>query len=180
MEHLYFIRHGQSVANSEKIIADAFSPLTPTGISQAAETAVLLKPLNIALIFSSPLLRARQTAETVADVIGLDKSKITVIDDLRERGLGELENKPKTQESRWYFDTSEGYGIETHEELYERMKKALNEIRVLSKITSNILISGHSISGDMLRLITDNKSDFSRLADYELTKNAGYFELNVK
>jgi len=47
MEHLYFIRHGQSVANSEKIIADAFSPLTPTGISQAAETAVLLKPLNI-------------------------------------------------------------------------------------------------------------------------------------
>lgn len=179
MKHFYFVRHGQSVANAEKLIADANSPLAPLGILQVKETTKILKSLNIDLIISSPMIRAIQTAETIADSIGYDKSNILIVDELRERGLGDLENKPKTQNSRWYFDTAESYGMETHQALYERMKKAINRIEDLAKDSKNILLSGHSISGDMLRLVSDKKTDFSHLANYELTENAGYFELNI-
>lgn len=179
MKRYYFIRHGQSQANSEKVIAQASSPITPLGISQIKEVALKLARLNIDLIISSPMTRAMQTAETIAESIGYDKSKIVTINELRERGLGELEGNPKSQESRWYFDTPSGYGIETHIELYNRTKTALQEIITMGKNYSNILIVGHSISGDMLQLITDNKTDFSLLADYELTQNAGFFKLNL-
>lgn len=179
IKHFYFIRHGQSQANSEKTIAQASSPITSLGISQAKEVAFKLARLNIDLIVSSPMTRAIQTAETIAESIGYGKSKIVTINELRERGLGELEGNPKGRESRWYFDTPNGYGIETHVELYDRIKIALQKIIILGKNYSNILIVGHSISGDMLRLITDNKTDFSLLADYELTQNAEFFELNL-
>ncbi|MDP1706272.1 MAG: histidine phosphatase family protein [bacterium] len=180
MDHLYFVRHGQSVANANKIIADADSLLTQLGLSQAKEAAGLLKSLDIDLIISSPMTRAKETAEVIAESIGYDKSKILTIDDLKERGLGDLENEPKNQESRWYFDTANGLGMETHQELCFRMKRVLTYVLETYRDYSNILISGHSISGDMLRLISDNKSDFTLLADYELTKNAGYFELNIQ
>lgn len=179
MKRLYFVRHGQSQANLEKLIANFDSRLTLLGISQAKDTANKLIGLGIDKIFSSPMPRAQKTAETIADSIGFDKSEIVVIDDLKERGLGELEGKPKGQESRWYFDTSEGYGIETHKDLQFRMLKALKQIESLCSDSDNALVVGHSISGDMLRFITDKKSDFSSLADYELTPNAGFFELNI-
>lgn len=179
MNHLYFVRHGQSQANLEKNIATFDSPLTEIGISQAKDTAKKLIGFKIDTIFSSPMLRAKQTAEAIAESLGFDKSNIVVVEELKERGLGELEENPKGQDSRWYFDTAEGYQIETHLELLARMKRALKQIESLSVNSKNVLIVGHSISGDMLRFITDKKSDFSSLADYELTPNAGYFELNV-
>ena len=179
MKHLYFIRHGQSQANLDKIIATPDSPLTALGVSQAKETANRLLSFSIDKIFSSPMARAKQTAEVIADSMGFDKSKIVTINELRERGFGELEGKPKDYESRWYFDTSDGFGIETHQELYGRMKNALKRIKELNTDSSNVLIVGHSVSGDMLRFVADKKQDFSSLADYELTPNAGLFELKV-
>ena len=179
MKHLYFIRHGQSQANLDKIIATPDSPLTALGVSQAKETANRLLSFSIDKIFSSPMPRARQTAEVIADSIGFDKSKIVTMNELRERGFGELEGKSKDHESRWYFDIPDGLGIETHNELHGRMKNALNQIMDMSTNSSNILIIGHSVSGDMLRFIADKKLNFSALADYELTPNAGFFELKV-
>ena len=125
------------------------------------------------------MLRARQTAEAIAESLGFDESSIVVVDELKERSLGELEGKSKTHESRWYFDTPDGYGMETHTELYERVKVALSKIESMSINSENVLIVGHSISGDMMRFVTDKKSDFSFLVDYELTPNAGFFELKI-
>jgi broad specificity phosphatase PhoE len=114
-QHFYFIRHGQSVANSQRVIAGPDSPLSALGISQAKEAAELLRSKNIDLIISSPMTRTMQTAEIIAEFINYEKSKIVVINELAERGFGDLANQPKTHEGIWYFATPEGFNMETHQ-----------------------------------------------------------------
>jgi phosphohistidine phosphatase len=63
---LYLIRHAEAVSMDEGHIAeDADRPLTPTGHEQAQALAAGLqrRGVHLDLVLSSPLLRARQTAE---------------------------------------------------------------------------------------------------------------------
>lgn len=87
---LYLVRHGESVSNFKNIfIGRSVDPeLTEKGIDQARSLAKSLKHKKISAIFSSTLLRARQTAQIVADEIGL---QVTHTDDLIEVGLGRLD-----------------------------------------------------------------------------------------
>jgi broad specificity phosphatase PhoE len=68
MTTLYLLRHGQSEAN----LLHEFSntgwkhPLTPLGVQQAQALAVRLAGAGIERIFTSPLMRAVQTAEILA------------------------------------------------------------------------------------------------------------------
>ena len=97
---IIFVRHGQSVANKEGIIADKTYPLKEDGLLQIKETAnELLKDIEkIDLIISSPYIRAVQTAEVFADECN-NHPEIIMCESLRERGLSELEGKPKTYDS---------------------------------------------------------------------------------
>lgn len=70
---LYFLRHG--IAKD----ADAFTPdarreLTEAGIANTRQAAQVIKTLGVApgCIYSSPLTRAHQTAEIVAQVLGVE------------------------------------------------------------------------------------------------------------
>ncbi|MEI6710902.1 MAG: phosphoglycerate mutase family protein [bacterium] len=71
---LYFLRHGQTLANLNGNFAGQKdnSPLTDLGIQQAKDAAKAWKQQNIQLdkIVSSPLIRARKTAEIFAEGIG--------------------------------------------------------------------------------------------------------------
>ena len=62
---LYFARHGESEANTLRVISNRESRfgLTTTGKQQAAILADGLKDIPITAIFSSPILRARETAQ---------------------------------------------------------------------------------------------------------------------
>jgi broad specificity phosphatase PhoE len=77
---IHFVRHGE-VFNPGQIYYGR-SPrfgLSPTGLLQAEKTAQALEPLNISLIFSSPLLRARQTAQVIHSIIGGKAVKISTL-----------------------------------------------------------------------------------------------------
>lgn len=65
---LYLLRHGVSESNDKNIFAarKIDLPLTPTGIQQADAQASALKNVGFDKIYTSPLLRAKQTAEIVA------------------------------------------------------------------------------------------------------------------
>lgn len=74
MKSLYFIRHGQSLANTgAKSMPDQEIPLTDLGISQARHLLKNWQKLNItpSHIYHSPLLRAKQTAIIVNQGFGL-------------------------------------------------------------------------------------------------------------
>jgi phosphohistidine phosphatase len=73
---LYLLRHGIAVERGTRGFEDDFSrPLTPKGRRQLRKTAGAFKKLGrkFDLILSSPLLRAKQTAEIVATELHLRK-----------------------------------------------------------------------------------------------------------
>jgi phosphohistidine phosphatase len=66
---LFLLRHGLAVERGTRGFEDdAMRPLTPKGRRQSRKTAAAVKKLesDFDLILSSPLLRAKQTAEIVA------------------------------------------------------------------------------------------------------------------
>lgn len=73
---LYLLRHGDAADQSDSRYAtDAARPLTPKGIKRTRQLANGLRQMDITfdVIFSSPLVRARQTAEIVARSLKLEK-----------------------------------------------------------------------------------------------------------
>lgn len=87
---IYLVRHGQSQWNVENLMQGKTSgvPLTKTGIKQARLLGEKLAPVPLAAIFSSDLLRARQTAQIVAF-----RRRLAVVTTkaLRERSFGDYE-----------------------------------------------------------------------------------------
>ena len=89
---IFIVRHGESYSNVQgRVISTTDLPLTERGIKQSKATHAYLKkiiyPDAVHHVFSSPLMRAKQTA---AIVCGPDMI-ITECDDLREMNLGLLE-----------------------------------------------------------------------------------------
>ena len=94
MIDVYFIRHGESQANADGVIAGSLdSPLTSRGVQQAHDAAkgVLVDGIRFDTIISSSLSRAHNTARIIARTVGYSLSEIIVIDELREKGAGSFE-----------------------------------------------------------------------------------------
>lgn len=69
---LILVRHGRTALNAEgRLRGHLDPPLDEVGHIQAATVAAVLAPLQPSRILSSPLLRARQTAEAIAGLVGL-------------------------------------------------------------------------------------------------------------
>src|SRR5258708_4393133 len=66
------VRHGEASGNREmRYLGATDAPLTERGQAQARQLASALALYRPAALYTSPLLRARQTAEAVAAVLGL-------------------------------------------------------------------------------------------------------------
>jgi len=65
---IIFLRHAQAENNTKRILAGRTEgvPLTKTGIEQAERISEYLEPIDISAIYSSPIERAKHTAEIVA------------------------------------------------------------------------------------------------------------------
>lgn len=89
MGQIIFLRHGQAKNNTERILAGRTEgvPLTDVGKQQAQHTAELLEHMNISAIYSSPIQRAKHTAEIVGKHNSLD---VTIDDRLIELDMGKF------------------------------------------------------------------------------------------
>ncbi|GAB3669378.1 histidine phosphatase family protein [Actinocorallia lasiicapitis] len=82
-------RHGQTAWNVEnRFQGKTDIPLTETGVAQAERAARLLAALKPTAIVASPLVRAANTGQALADLTGLTLSYDA---DLKERDGGEWE-----------------------------------------------------------------------------------------
>ena len=95
---LYFVRHGQSEANVQSVISnrDLPHPLTELGRQQARQLAQATAAVPVARIYSSPLLRARQTAEILSAALG---APFEITEALREFDCGIAEGR--SDEEAW-------------------------------------------------------------------------------
>lgn len=76
--YIYLVRHGE-VHNPDGILYGRLPGfgLTKRGKTEIYQTADFLRNKNIDIVFSSPLLRARQTAEIIRKFLNLDKVHIS-------------------------------------------------------------------------------------------------------
>lgn len=85
----YFIRHGETDWNKEKRLQGRTDiPLNETGRQQARDALKKIIPLNLDLIVSSPLIRAKETALIINETLRLP---IHFDDRLVERCFGKIE-----------------------------------------------------------------------------------------
>lgn len=88
---IYLIRHGETEWNVQRRIqGHSDSPLTDAGVEQARQRAKSLAGVKFAAVYSSDLLRAKDTAE----IFALEHQLAVVTSDLlRERNHGRFEGK---------------------------------------------------------------------------------------
>jgi len=92
---IYFVRHGENPANLNREFSYRIVdyPLTELGVRQAQQTASYFAGRTVDAIYSSPLKRARQTAEIIGTATGHD---ITIVEEFREINCGSFDGQPPT------------------------------------------------------------------------------------
>ncbi len=158
----FFLRHGKNIHQTElkDIIYhypddDPPCSLTEEGIEEAKEAGEKLKDKRIDYIYCSDVLRTRQTAKIVSEIIGFDSEKIIYDTRLRDINWGIFGGKHKDEAWAYYNNdkmrkfNEPTPGGETWNQCRERMKMVLEEIENNFK-NKNILIISH---GDPLWLL---------------------------
>ena len=126
----WFLRHGETDWNAQGLSqGNTDIALNAVGRAQAARAARTLLSMQFGSIVTSPLSRARDTAQMVAAALGM---AFTQDADLREVGFGEQEGQPMGD---WYDDwIADRYtppGAETFAGLRARTVAAVNRATAL-------------------------------------------------
>jgi probable phosphoglycerate mutase len=152
--NLYFVRHGESEANTRHIISNSRSVfgLTARGRQQAEKLAESLRHIPFTAVYSSPILRARQTTDILSAAFGVP---CQVTEALREYGCGILEERADEESwkyHRQYFEdwvlrsnyTSKPEGGECFLDMRDRFVPFVeNLVQASSREEKNILLVGH-------------------------------------
>ena len=185
---IYLVRHGESEWNVQSLMQGKTSgvPLTKTGIKQARAIEAKLKKIKFAAIFSSDLMRARQTAQIIAYQ---RKLAVTTARAIRERSFGAYEGKTlkqyqeDLQETLTRFDALSDndkfkfvypHGIESIGGTVARVITWLREISI-AYAGKNVLVVSH---GGVLRLLLIHLGygTYSQLPPFSID-NTGYLVL---
>jgi len=95
LDTIFLIRHGEVKWNRENsYIGSTDLPLNAHGRSQAGLVAECLAGRNVSAVYSSDLVRARETAEIIAARLGLP---VDTVPDLREVDYGEWEGLTESE-----------------------------------------------------------------------------------
>ena len=134
---IIFLRHGQAKNNTDRVLAGRTPgvPLTDKGLEQAKNTAKFLADMNISTIYSSPIERAQNTAEIVAQHNMLD---VVVDERLIELDMGKFTGMPYDEVfsnhgnvfMKFYNDELEiaHNGIETFSEVKRRVLSMVDHV----------------------------------------------------
>ena len=121
----WFLRHGETDWNAQNLSqGNVDIPLNETGLAQARSAALLLRDKGIKAIISSPLSRAKVTADIAAAQLNLP---VEIDEGLREVAFGVQEGKPM---SEWFTHWVDGLltpdGGESFPSLTTRAVAAIN------------------------------------------------------
>ncbi len=124
---LGLLRHGQTDWNIDlRLQGTADIPMNPTGIAQVETAAKELAQQRWDIILSSPLGRAKQSAEIVSSFLGVDQ--ITIEPLLLERSFGVGEGLTYAEWGEKYSKLDEIPGAESASEVARRSRLLLEHI----------------------------------------------------
>ncbi len=156
--HVGFIRHGEAENNVAKVVNDDISGsnLTEKGRKQVNDLAKEVKNEGFELIVSSPVLRTRQTAEILAEKLGLP---VEFDERIREVGFGKLDHHTEAEIEKereikgWMVKTP--FGMESYVSLRKRTHAFMQDL--LAKYPGKkILLVSH---GDTLGVLKQFGTD---------------------
>jgi len=150
-KRLFLVRHGETELNKSHIIQGQIdSPLTELGLRQAQEAGEKAKGLNIDILISSDLGRARHTAEIISKASGIQIERVDSV--FRERDFGKFEGISTAELRKTYpqFVTDKDILILEHDfptaesikDFYNRIIKGIKGLMDEFK-GKNILLVGH-------------------------------------
>ena len=175
---LLFVRHGKSLANASAMVGTPVTTLAEEGIEQARVTGRELRSQNITAIVCSSFIRAQQTAEVIAGELGIPLHSITVIDELHERRMGELEGHPKLHETAFFYENDTELGFESQANLIARLQVALTKVKEIANNTSGTtVVVGHATSGFYLLQVAKGNTSFAEFDPISQMDNAEFVEI---
>ena len=138
---IYIVRHGQTDYNVEGRYAGRIDvPLNDNGMEQANIIKEQLKNTKFDMVFSSPLIRAYETAKIICD------NNIVKDERIIERSNGELEGKLKseiTQKIDFNDPEEKRYNIESIIDFKKRINSFFDEITTEYR-GKNVLVVTHA------------------------------------
>lgn len=154
MNKFYLIRHGNRPHSPQDL------PLSQLGVQQARITAINFKDKDITQIYCSPPKRAYETAQIIAEELGVENIKVD--ERLKERfnwGDGSFQIFDKFIEG-WKKTTNERnytpIGGDSSQNAGKRLKKFVDELSVNNKDKSIILVTHGGVIVDLLRNLFDD------------------------
>ena len=149
MTSIYLVRHGQTAWNKEEIFRGRTDiPLDGTGLKQAELVGQYFKGMEIYGIYSSPLSRAWQTAQKVAQFHDL---KVQPLQGILDMSFGNWEGRPH-QEIRESDSNTYRQWVETPHLVRLPGGESLDDVRVRAMAAVEELIRNHP--GKTLILVT--------------------------
>lgn len=128
------------------------TPLHDEGREQAIAAGQTLQAASIDCIVVSPMQRAVQTAELIAEQIGYSKHRLITTSLLMERDFGPLEG------TVYRPNLGDAEGVESIEDLLARAEKGYQFLQQLP--FDNILVVSHGAIGRALRHCADPSIPF--------------------
>ena len=158
---LYIIRHGQTDWNVQgRIQGRQDIPLNAAGRSQAQMLAKGMEKRPVTAIYSSPQIRAMETAEAIAGPLGLT---VKAVPQLMEIGYGDWEGRSaedilttdrELYESWWQHPaTVAPLGGETLNQVDARCKKAWERIKGEMKGDTAVVAHGGTLAHFIVHLL---------------------------
>ncbi len=142
------LRHGEAKSNKYQFVSclpeKIYNPLTRYGRARIKKLIPIFKKEKVDLIFSSPVLRTKQSAEIIAKELRL---KIIFDKELRETEFGRFNGKPAAEWKLFFAKirnktSAKHYGMENYKDVSRRARKFLEKIEKKYK-NKNILIISH-------------------------------------
>ena len=153
---IYLVRHGETNWNKDsRIMGHLPIPLNKKGENEAKDLAEALSLLQKTRVFSSDILRAKQTAEIINKKV---KGRIYYNEGLREKGGGKIEGEYWTEEhSKMSFEEwekiVEKMGGESIEGFEQRVWSSFSEIVQDNFNQEKIVVVSH---GGPIKIIIKN------------------------
>lgn len=193
--NVYFIRHGETVSNTNKTIQGPDDTLTERGIKEAHMLAERIKNVNFDLAISSPLIRCTQTAEVYSHMTHADYSVNELFTELRPNSalIGKTrEHTTVVQANSEYQNNehNEDWKLNDEESFAEFRKRAVEALSYLQALsskenTNNVLVFTH---GKFLRALVGvilfgahmTKAEYKNISDTFYIQNASITKLIFK
>ena len=177
----FIVRHGETDWNARRLLQGQTDiPLNKKGEDQAREVAAQLEDVHFDAIFSSDLLRERQTAEFIAE----ERQMVVETNEmLREQHFGDSQGKTVEEFLQLFTQWKElseeekahytvGEGMESNEQAVTRLITILHELGSAYR-GKTVLIVAH---GGIMRYLLV-KLGVGSLAEPLFMKNTGYIKL---